>query len=135
MIELVRGDDAKEFKSAAFLQACAECNARACVTAAPHHKNSIARVDVFMKFVQRKAATLMTAQSAPADLWTFAAIMACDQLWNWKPNAGNRGVSPLEKDEGFVPNIDSMRTFYAPVYRSEERRVGKECRSRWSPYH
>ena len=22
-----------------------------------------------------------------------------------------------------------------PVYRSEERRVGKECRSRWSPYH
>ena len=26
---------------------------------------------------------------------------------------------------------------YAVVYtkRSEERRVGKECRSRWSPYH
>ena len=22
-----------------------------------------------------------------------------------------------------------------PVERSEERRVGKECRSRWSPYH
>ena len=21
------------------------------------------------------------------------------------------------------------------MYRSEERRVGKECRSRWSPYH
>ena len=21
------------------------------------------------------------------------------------------------------------------VYGSEERRVGKECRSRWSPYH
>ena len=28
-------------------------------------------------------------------------------------------------------------TFYASalVIRSEERRVGKECRSRWSPYH
>ena len=24
--------------------------------------------------------------------------------------------------------------FYMPT-RSEERRVGKECRSRWSPYH
>ena len=24
---------------------------------------------------------------------------------------------------------------YAAVMRSEERRVGKECRSRWSPYH
>ena len=23
----------------------------------------------------------------------------------------------------------------APLVRSEERRVGKECRSRWSPYH
>src|SRR5256884_5838903 len=23
----------------------------------------------------------------------------------------------------------------APTERSEERRVGKECRSRWSPYH
>ena len=23
----------------------------------------------------------------------------------------------------------------AAVGRSEERRVGKECRSRWSPYH
>src|SRR3712207_7703531 len=22
-----------------------------------------------------------------------------------------------------------------PIERSEERRVGKECRSRWSPYH
>ena len=26
-------------------------------------------------------------------------------------------------------------TFYADTTRSEERRVGKECRSRWSPYH
>src|SRR2546430_15117152 len=25
--------------------------------------------------------------------------------------------------------------FLALVMRSEERRVGKECRSRWSPYH
>ena len=24
---------------------------------------------------------------------------------------------------------------YALYVRSEERRVGKECRSRWSPYH
>src|SRR2546427_3458719 len=26
-------------------------------------------------------------------------------------------------------------TFTGPARRSEERRVGKECRSRWSPYH
>src|SRR2546430_16378071 len=28
-----------------------------------------------------------------------------------------------------------VREFYARWDRSEERRVGKECRSRWSPYH
>ena len=26
-------------------------------------------------------------------------------------------------------------TLNVPEVRSEERRVGKECRSRWSPYH
>src|SRR5689334_24679495 len=28
-----------------------------------------------------------------------------------------------------------MPPFRLRVFRSEERRVGKECRSRWSPYH
>ena len=30
--------------------------------------------------------------------------------------------------------VDALRGF-AVMARSEERRVGKECRSRWSPYH
>ena len=37
----------------------------------------------------------------------------------------------------FMKNIDywgQMNDIYRK-YRSEERRVGKECRSRWSPYH
>ena len=29
----------------------------------------------------------------------------------------------------------SLTLAYLNVHRSEERRVGKECRSRWSPYH
>ena len=32
-----------------------------------------------------------------------------------------------------VPEIANY--FFSQVIRSEERRVGKECRSRWSPYH
>ena len=28
-----------------------------------------------------------------------------------------------------------LTIFVWPTTRSEERRVGKECRSRWSPYH
>ena len=31
--------------------------------------------------------------------------------------------------------IDSNTIIEGDVNRSEERRVGKECRSRWSPYH
>ena len=34
---------------------------------------------------------------------------------------------------GFQPARDQLRLLSG--YRSEERRVGKECRSRWSPYH
>ena len=33
-----------------------------------------------------------------------------------------------EKGYGFISNDNGGD-------RSEERRVGKECRSRWSPYH
>src|SRR3712207_3609214 len=39
---------------------------------------------------------------------------------------------------GATYNIPTLRTPpppYAVLRRSEERRVGKECRSRWSPYH
>src|SRR5690242_21939923 len=32
-------------------------------------------------------------------------------------------------------NIDGSSLLFGGGLRSEERRVGKECRSRWSPYH
>ena len=38
---------------------------------------------------------------------------------NWRAKAQNLPAEELDAD----------------VLRSEERRVGKECRSRWSPYH
>ena len=36
------------------------------------------------------------------------------------------------------PNLRQVHLIHAELHdelRSEERRVGKECRSRWSPYH
>src|SRR2546430_8523787 len=33
------------------------------------------------------------------------------------------------------PSVTGSYRFPGLVGRSEERRVGKECRSRWSPYH
>src|SRR3712207_6817961 len=39
--------------------------------------------------------------------------------------------SPHAAEDG----ADAVAVEYEPQERSEERRVGKECRSRWSPYH
>src|SRR2546427_3589461 len=33
------------------------------------------------------------------------------------------------------PHLDTAQSLQMAAWRSEERRVGKECRSRWSPYH
>ena len=34
-----------------------------------------------------------------------------------------------------VKSIQLSKSCIKTIKRSEERRVGKECRSRWSPYH
>ena len=35
----------------------------------------------------------------------------------------------------FWPILATFLNSFSSFGRSEERRVGKECRSRWSPYH
>src|SRR5690554_8158661 len=40
-----------------------------------------------------------------------------------------------EKDIKINVDVRWQKHLYEAVIRSEERRVGKECRSRWSPYH
>src|SRR2546429_6279582 len=50
------------------------------------------------------------------------------------------GLEGLVEGAPDVPPVVGPRPFVAPFAaaladRSEERRVGKECRSRWSPYH
>src|SRR2546425_3859425 len=56
----------------------------------------------------------------------FQTCTSIEAMWNPK------GEETPEKSEfataAFIP-------YQTPNYRSEERRVGKECRSRWSPYH
>src|SRR5574344_428281 len=47
----------------------------------------------------------------------------CDWLW----------TIPLSYVRAWIVRVVSFGTL--PRARSEERRVGKECRSRWSPYH
>ena len=51
----------------------------------------------------------------------------------------NGGATCMEKPVGkLFPNKNksmSREEYMSMLVRSEERRVGKECRSRWSPYH
>ena len=61
--------------------------------------------------------------------YTFANIQldnALEKIKNKQLNAINYLIASYEKS-----NPPSDLT----AERSEERRVGKECRSRWSPYH
>ena len=44
-------------------------------------------------------------------------------------------TSTLAETANLLLVTDAWWDFYDRVTRSEERRVGKECRSRWSPYH
>ena len=44
--------------------------------------------------------------------------------------------APHKTSDGrFTRGLLAGRTVDVQWHRSEERRVGKECRSRWSPYH
>ena len=47
-------------------------------------------------------------------------------------------IGQLEYRQKLIADSDTMAynaKWGGTIDRSEERRVGKECRSRWSPYH
>src|SRR6516225_12105410 len=45
------------------------------------------------------------------------------------------GFEPPALGKAVLPYPEGNAILQAKFHRSEERRVGKECRSRWSPYH
>ena len=61
----------------------------------------------------------------------------------WKKNAveineieTKKTIAKINKIKSwFFEKINKIDKPLARLIRSEERRVGKECRSRWSPYH
>ena len=53
-----------------------------------------------------------------------------------------QAINAPETGEAFIilltidhPSLSAPIRVSSDAVRSEERRVGKECRSRWSPYH
>src|SRR5438034_4100484 len=46
-----------------------------------------------------------------------------------------RGFTPMSEDMSPDDIATLLTEYFTEMVRSEERRVGKECRSRWSPDH
>jgi len=68
-------------------------------------------------------------------MWRFVALFVAlvfgvaAAVWYYRAaNAGPVSVVVQRNDDKWLEDLQSRA-------RSEERRVGKECRSRWSPYH
>ena len=75
-----------------------------------------------------------------ADAASGIASAVASRIENGIENAqGQDAEVLLAAPRGFCAGVDRaieiVERALAKLCRSEERRVGKECRSRWSPYH
>src|SRR3712207_9551661 len=93
-------------------------------------------------------------------VWFWEFLSSCNYKWNWASfnylfkvitivrldymSTKFCGNSTCKSKVTCIPRHffadcshckDRYLILFALIYRSEERRVGKECRSRWSPYH
>src|SRR5256885_17081911 len=68
----------------------------------------------------------------PAEHCAALALIALDEAGE---AASRLGTLASRNDAGNVSERAKLLTEAGNAWRSEERRVGKECRSRWSPYH
>src|SRR3712207_9035044 len=70
-----------------------------------------------------------------AYLQTIAFILIIASLVQFVEMAIQKTSPSLYKALGVFLPLITTNCAVLGVARSEERRVGKECRSRWSPYH
>src|SRR3989441_11048108 len=70
------------------------------------------------------------------ETWGLAGLLH-DFDYEMFPNAPDHPLkgSEILKERGYPEDVRRAILGHADYTRSEERRVGKECRSRWSPYH
>jgi len=68
----------------------------------------------------------------PNALGQRIAAEICQQCWSEWLQKQTQIINHYGLD---LTNPDAQNFLFDNIKRSEERRVGKECRSRWSPYH
>src|SRR5258707_4208319 len=61
------------------------------------------------------------------------ALPICPHAGAWACAGKAQGALPIRR--AYACSAQDGGTAACEPQRSEERRVGKECRSRWSPYH
>src|SRR5574344_2909153 len=95
---------------------------------------------ILLLVIASGCATMMGAKATP-EMRTYKRIIEIpgqtkDQIYiranSWFVETFNSAESGIEFQDKEAGKIMGNYVF---SYRSEERRVGKECRSRWSPYH
>ena len=64
-----------------------------------------------------------------------ANVLDVSQLWREETILVSNNFKEIELTHQYVDNAAMQLVRNPSQFRSEERRVEKECRSRWSPYH
>ena len=89
----------------------------------------LARADKRVKISLRVNFNHSNLHTIPALLQSFPVDVRPQLRVIYEPIFGSCSLSATDN----LPSEEISRAM--SDYRSEERRVGKECRSRWSPYH
>ena len=76
-----------------------------------------------------------TAIERARDRYPRARSAILPALWAVQHEQGQISPDAMTEVAGILQVTPSEVEAVSTFYRSEERRVGKECRSRWSPYH
>ena len=87
----------------------------------------------FAEWIQKQDPSVCCLQEThfrPRDTYRLK-VRGCKKIFHANGNQKKAGVAIFLTDK-----IDfKIKNVTRDKERSEERRVGKECRSRWSPYH
>src|SRR2546430_11510635 len=80
--------------------------------------------------------TVTGVQTCALPICAFSAVKLASLYAEKAPEKASELLEKIREKIDLVDNIVELNSGATKLGdRSEERRVGKECRSRWSPYH